>query len=157
MSEAVDISPSNFDPVYDSFSPAFSTMYSVYQGFPDDTNGKEPACWCRRRKRCGFDPWVEKRLWRRKWQLAIVFLWRIPWTEESGGLQSIGSQSQTWLKWLSMHSEYKLNKQGDNIHAWCSPFPILKQSIVPCPVLSVSCHAYRFLRRQVRCSGIPRR
>ena len=57
-----------------------------------------------------------------------------------------------------MYSEYKLNKQGDNIHAWCSPFPILKQSIVPCPVLSVvSCHAYRFLRRQVRCSGILRR
>ena len=23
--------------------------------------------------------------------------WRIPWTEEPGGLQSMGSQSQTWL------------------------------------------------------------
>ena len=30
----------------------------------------------------------------KKWQLAVVFFlaWRIPWTEESGGLQSIGSQ-----------------------------------------------------------------
>ena len=30
--------------------------------------------------------------------------WRIPWTEEPDGLESIGSQSQTRLKWLSMHA-----------------------------------------------------
>ena len=35
-------------------------------------------------------------------------------------------------------------------------FPIWSQSVVPCPVLTVaSWPAYRFLRRQVRCSGIP--
>ena len=35
------------------------------------------------------------------------------------------------------------------------PFPIWNQSVVPCPVLTVaSCPAYRFLRRQVRWSGI---
>ena len=34
-------------------------------GFPGDTNGKEPACQCRRHKRCGFDPWVGKIPWRR--------------------------------------------------------------------------------------------
>ena len=28
---------------------------------------------------------------------AGIFAWRIPWTEEPGGLQSMGSQSQTWL------------------------------------------------------------
>ena len=28
---------------------------------------------------------------------------RIPWTEEPGRLQSMGLQSQTQLKWLSMH------------------------------------------------------
>ena len=28
---------------------------------------------------------------------------RVPWTEEPGGLQSLGSQSQTPLKQLSMH------------------------------------------------------
>ena len=32
--------------------------------------------------------------WRRKWQPPPVFLvWRIPWTEEPGGLQSIVSKS----------------------------------------------------------------
>ena len=29
--------------------------------------------------------------------------WRIPWTEEPGGLQFIGSQSRRQLKWLSTH------------------------------------------------------
>ena len=33
-----------------------------------------------------------------------VLAWRIPRTEETGGLQSIGSQSRTRLKQLSMHA-----------------------------------------------------
>ena len=50
-----------------------------------------------------------------------------------------------------MYSAYKLNKQGDNIQPWCTPFPIFNQTVVPRPVLTVvSCPAYRFLRRQVR-------
>ena len=57
---------------------------------------------------------------------------------------------------LMMYSAYKLNKQGDDIQPWCTPFPIWNQSVVPCPVLTVaSWSAYRFLRRQVRWSGIP--
>ena len=39
---------------------------------------------------------------------------------------------------LVMYSAYKLNKQGDNIQPWCTPFPIWNQSIVPCPVLTVA-------------------
>ena len=51
---------------------------------------------------------------------------------------------------------YKLNKQGDNIQPWHTPFPIWNQSVVPCPVLTVaSWPAYRFLKRQVRWYGIP--
>ena len=60
------------------------------------------------------------------------------------------------LAFNMMYSAYKLNKQGDNIQPWCTPFPIWNQSVVPCPVLIVaSWSAYRFLRRQVRWSGIP--
>ena len=56
---------------------------------------------------------------------------------------------------LMMYSAYKLNKQGDNIQPWCTPFPVWNQSVVPCPVLTVaSWPAYRFLRRQVKWSGI---
>ena len=57
---------------------------------------------------------------------------------------------------LMMYSAYKLNKPGDNIQPWCTPFPIWNQSIVLCPVLTVaSWPTYRFLKRQVRWSGIP--
>ena len=37
-----------------------------------------------------------------------------------------------------MYSAYKLNKQGDNIQPWYTPFPIWNQSVVPCPVLTVA-------------------
>ena len=56
---------------------------------------------------------------------------------------------------LMMYSAYKLNKQGGNMQPWHTPFPIWNQSVI-CPVLTVaSWPAYRFLRRQVRWSGIP--
>jgi len=57
---------------------------------------------------------------------------------------------------LMIYSTYKLNKQGENIQPWHTLFPVWKQSVVPCPVLTVaSWPAYRFLRRQVRWSVIP--
>ena len=57
---------------------------------------------------------------------------------------------------LMMYSAYQLNKQGDNIQPWGTPFPIWNQSVAPCPVLTVAfLPAYRFLKRQVRWSGIP--
>ena len=49
---------------------------------------KKTACQC---GRPGFDPWVRKIPWRRKWQPTPVFLpgdKRSPWTEEPDGLYS---------------------------------------------------------------------
>ena len=40
---------------------------------------------------------------------SSILSWRIPWTEEPGGLQSLARHSQTGLKELSMHT-YKLDK-----------------------------------------------
>ena len=64
------------------------------------------------------------------------------------------------LAFHMMYSAQNLKKQSDNIQPWHTPFPILlsqqNQSVVPCPVLTVaSWPAYRFLKRQVRWSGIP--
>ena len=59
----------------------------------DGASGKEPACQCRRRKRCGCDPWIWKIPWRKKLPPTPELLpEKIPWTEEPGRLQSIGSQ-----------------------------------------------------------------
>ena len=53
-------------------------------------SSKESTCQCRR---YGFDPWVEKIPWRRKWQPTPVYLpGESPWAEEPGWLQSMGSQ-----------------------------------------------------------------
>ena len=93
----------------------------------------------------------------------------------SSSLSAIRVVSSAYLRWLiflpailipacassspaflMMYSPYKLNKQGENIQPWRTPFPIWKQSVVPCPVLTVACWpAYRFLKRQVRWSSIP--
>ena len=35
---------------------------------------------------------------------SSIFAWRIPWTEEPYGLQSMGSQSRTRLKRVSAHT-----------------------------------------------------
>ena len=45
-----------------------------YIGFPDGSSGKESASQCSSYSRHGFDPWVKKITWRRKWQLTPVFL-----------------------------------------------------------------------------------
>ena len=60
------------------------------------------------------------------------------------------------LAFHMMYSACKLNKQDDNIQPWGTPFLIWNQSAVPCRILPVaSWPAYRFIGRQVRCSGIP--
>ena len=57
---------------------------------------------------------------------------------------------------LMMYSACKLNKQGDNIDHWHTPFPTWNHSVVSCTVLTVaSWPSYRFLKSQVRWSGIP--
>ena len=52
----------------------FWSMYRSPSGIPGGTSGKEPPCQCRRHRRHGFNPWVEKIPWRRKWQPTPVFL-----------------------------------------------------------------------------------
>ena len=69
---------------------------------------------------------------------------------------SIPTCPSSSLPFCMMYSAYKLNKQGDNIPPWCTPFPIWSQSVFPRLVLTVaSWPTCRFLRRHVRWSGIP--
>ena len=85
------------------------TSTSDSWGFPGDS-GKEPTCQCRR---CGFDPWVGKISWRRKWQPPPLCL--------SGNSlpapQSMGSQ-KSWTQ-LSDYTAVDLvlntsNNSGSN-------------------------------------------
>ena len=61
-------------------------------------------CQCRRCKRYGFDPWVRKMPWRKKWQPALVFLpGKFHGQREPGGLQSLGSQ-RVRHDWVTEHT-----------------------------------------------------
>ena len=54
--------------------------------------GKEPACRCRRYKRCEI--WFWSLGWEKEMAThSSILAWKILWTEEPGGLQSMGSQS----------------------------------------------------------------
>ena len=61
-----------------------------HRGLLGGASGKEPTCQCRRHKRRGFNPWVGEIPLEEG--MATVLAWRIPWTEESGRLQSIELQ-----------------------------------------------------------------
>ena len=71
-------------------------------GFPGGAGGKVPAWQCTRGKRLRFDPWVGnpwipgslllKYMEEGMATHSSILAWRIPWTEESDRLQSIGSQ-----------------------------------------------------------------
>ena len=67
-------------------------------GFPGGTTGKDPACQCKRRRDAGLipglgrSPGLGRFPGRKLWQPPPVFFpGESPWTEEPGGLQSIGS------------------------------------------------------------------
>ena len=78
------------------------------RAFPGGASGKERACQCRSIRDMGLIPgsWRSQEEGMQPTPVgSILHAWRIPWTEEPGGLESIGfTQSRTWLKWLSTHT-----------------------------------------------------
>ena len=70
------------------FCPNFGLFYQAAWAFRW-LSGKEPTCQCRRYKRCGFDPWLQKILWKRKWQPTPIFL-----PGEFHGQRSLAGYSQ---------------------------------------------------------------
>ena len=57
------------------WNPFFWIQSKIACGLPTWFSGKESACQYRRH---GFNPWVEKIPWRRKWQPPLVFLLEKP-------------------------------------------------------------------------------
>ena len=65
--------------------------------FPGGSSGKELACQCRRCRRQVRSLGREDPLEEGMAALSSILAWTIQWTEEPGGLQSMGSPSRTWL------------------------------------------------------------
>ena len=73
-------------------------------GLPRWLSGRKPACQC---KRCGFEPWVGKIPWRRKWQPTPVFL-----PEKSHGQRKLAG---SWGH-KKLDTTEQLNNNNDNNH-----------------------------------------
>ena len=58
---------------------------------------------------------------------SSILAWRISWTEEPGRLQSIGSQSRSRLKRLSMHMHTLLNFYYSIRHIGTVVMPIFQR------------------------------
>ena len=83
------------------------------------------------------------RVWSLSWEDPLeegkathssILAWRIPWREESGGLQSIGLQR---MKWLSMHWSYFIHSKRSLVSS--SHFSFKKQMWKLSPFLPVCC------------------
>ena len=80
--------------------------------FPGDSGGIEPICQLRTHRRLRIIVWSlgqEDHLEEGKTTHSSILAWRIPWTENPGGLQHGDGLSQTWLKRLSTHVYLQLN------------------------------------------------
>ena len=76
-------------------------------GLPRLISDKESACQCRRHKRCGFNPWVRKIPWRRKWQPTLVFLpGKFHGQRKLVGYNQWGIKESDMIEWLSTHTLY---------------------------------------------------
>ena len=64
--------------------------------------------------RPGFDPWVGKITWRRETHSSIL-TWRTPWTEEPGGLQSMGFW-RVRHDWATKHSTAQVGEGPENLY-----------------------------------------
>ena len=65
-------------------------LHASFYRLPWWLSGKTYAFQCRG---CGFGPWVRKiTLEKVMANHSSIFAWKVPWTEEPGGLQSMGLQ-----------------------------------------------------------------
>ena len=91
-----DFIPLSLSPQYFPNNQAwFSRLFKVVrksEGFPGATSGKELSCQCRRQRDVGSVLGSERSPGGGSPTHSSLLAWRIPWTEEPGGLQSMGSQ-----------------------------------------------------------------
>ena len=87
----------------------FNIRVWIYLGFQSDASGKEPICQCRKLKRhetCVWPLGQEDPLEENVAIHSSILAWRIPWTEEPGGPQSIGSRrvGHNWSNLAHTHT-----------------------------------------------------
>ena len=87
--------------------------YSSYS-LPRQHSGKEPACQCRRPKRCRFDPWIRKIPWSRSRKQAVSY-----WSREQA--TSCWSREQATSCWSR---EQATKEVGNPLQYSCLQNPV---------------------------------
>ena len=108
-------------------------------GFAGATGGtsKEPACQCRRWKRLVWSLGQENPLEKGMATHSTILAWRIPWTEEPGRLQFIGSQKvrHNWSDLVCAHAHTQICRvtvflELKNVCTWLNPTTEYKHAAV---------------------------
>ena len=95
------------------------------RGFPGGASGKEPTCQSRRYKRCGFDSWVGRSPGRGHSNPAHYSCLQSPMDRGAWWVRAHSvAESQTWLKWLSMHTRAYVGQGVYGNSAFCSVFTV---------------------------------
>ena len=107
--------------LYSSHCSAFmfdSTIYHqpLFFGFPSGSDGKESVC---NAGVLGSIPGSGRYLEKEMATFSSILSWKIPWTEEPGGLQSMGSQRvRHTTKWLTLSLEWNSAKSYNIDETW---------------------------------------
>ena len=93
--------------IYLSFREEFWCIYETFLpwSLPWWLSGKDSACQCRRCWRCRFKTGSRRSPGGGHGNYSSILAWRIPWSEEPSGLQSIGPQ-RVWhdgSSWAHTH------------------------------------------------------
>ena len=104
-------------------------MVWVMYGFSGGSSGKERVCQCRRCKRRGFDPSVEKIPWRRVWQPTLIFIHGLCILRDVLTVQ--------WKKFNCLLKHY-IN-ESSQIALWVTENLICSREQLPCCVSSNTC------------------
>ena len=93
----------------------FTFGSALGEGLPRWPSANEFTCQCQSRRRCRFYPWAgkipqEKEIATR----SSILAWRIPWTEEPGGPQSMGSQ-RVGHDWARGHTHPSIALGGSGL------------------------------------------
>ena len=93
----------------------------LLRGFPGGASSKEPVCQCRRHK-----TQVQSLNWEDPLEESMathssIVAWRIPWSEEPGGLWSMPSQ-RVRHNWVTNTQSYLTEGEGEHGTGWFSTY-----------------------------------
>ena len=103
--------------------------------------GNEPACQCRR---CGFNPWVGKIPWRRKWQPSPEFL-----AGKSHGQKELAGYSP-WS-----HKESAMTEHARMLSSYCPSLSWFRQLLLISPAFLYFYFFLYFCAGSLLLSGFP--